>query len=228
MDDTLGTAAADTGHTLRRLIGEEIWAALLADAVVRPHRPGDILLRQGAPGTHVLAVLEGTTKVVRLERDGELKLLAFRGPGELLGEVAVLDEEVRLATVEALSHCRVAVVSKDRFMAFTDRHDLYPVLLRHSLNRFRESERARVGGDPLGRLADTLARLAVFAGTGHCSGDRIELALSRNELAQHLGISRNTVSTLLTVLGPHGVRAGRMRIVVDDLATLRRVAGGAS
>ncbi|MER7769589.1 cyclic nucleotide-binding domain-containing protein [Kitasatospora sp. NPDC096140] len=90
------------GQTLCHLMGHGVWTDMLEDAFERRHPIGATLLRQGEPGTHVLALLAGVAKVCRRERNGDVRLLAFRGPGELLGEVAVLDDGARSASVHAI------------------------------------------------------------------------------------------------------------------------------
>lgn len=206
---------------MRDFIGDEAWADLLTKATRRRHRGGSLLLRQGEPGTHILAVVSGVTKVVRHEPDGNPTLLAFRGPGELLGEVAVLDDGVRSASVEAMSQCDVGVVGKPAFLQFATEYGLFPLLVRYALNRLRESDQARGGGDLTGRLATALVRLADIAGEKAPRGGSLELALTRDELAQHLRVSRNTVTSALTRLSAY-VRVSRRRIVIDDLSALRR------
>ncbi|MBU7597408.1 Crp/Fnr family transcriptional regulator [Streptomyces sp. P38-E01] len=208
---------------MRRLVGDEVWSDLLEQSYPRRHSVGDTLLRQGDPGTHVLALCAGVVKVTRREQSGDLALLAFRGPGELLGEVAVLDDDVRSASIEAISHCSVAVLSKKDFLRFVTERDLFPVLVRYALARLRESDRARGGGDPAARLAASLVSLADISGrSATAPGQRLELALTREELAQHLRVSRNTVTACLSELDH--VRTGRMRVFIDDLPALRRAA----
>ncbi|MER6910426.1 Crp/Fnr family transcriptional regulator [Streptomyces sp. NPDC000594] len=213
------------GRTLRHFVGDAVWSALISQAYERSHPAGTVLLRQGEPGTHVLAVLGGVVKVVR-EEHGAATLLAFRGPGELLGEVAVLDDQLRSATVQAISRCAVGVVTKDRFLDFAAERNLFPVLVRYALTRLRESDQARGAGDVVARLATTLVALADMAGpgTGTPAGP-LELALTRQELGRHLGLSRNTVTAALATLEPLGVHPARGRILVTDLAALRRTAG---
>src|SRR5205823_14666615 len=72
---------------------------------IRSLKAGDVLVRQGAPGTNVYLVLDG---VVRVERDGER--LAEYGPGAMLGERAVLEGGTRTSTLVAVTRCRVASV----------------------------------------------------------------------------------------------------------------------
>ncbi|MFJ6770112.1 Crp/Fnr family transcriptional regulator [Kitasatospora sp. NPDC091257] len=147
------------------------------------------------------------------------------GPGGLLGEVAVLDDGVRSASVQAISDCTVVVVTKAAFLRFVAEHGLFPVLVRYAMSRLRESDLARTGGDVVPRLAAALVALAdLSAGPVPTAGRRIELALTRDELAQHLGVSRNTVTAALVSLAAHRVEAGRKSIALDDLPALRRAA----
>ncbi|MFC8394846.1 Crp/Fnr family transcriptional regulator [Streptomyces sp. NPDC057238] len=213
-------------RSLRDFAGETVWAGLLEHSYERRHPAGSVLLRQGEPGTHVLAVVTGVAKVIRQERNGDLSLLAFRGPGELLGEVAVLDDGVRSANVESISQCVVGVMGKAEFLAFVSGRGLFPVLVKYALTRLRESDEARGGGDVRIRLAATLVHLIDISGHPHFAhgvGGSVELALTRHELAQHLGTSRNTITAALNDLAFCGVRAGRRRILIDDLPALRLV-----
>ncbi|MFF0169898.1 Crp/Fnr family transcriptional regulator [Streptomyces prasinus] len=219
--------AMPSRRTLRDFTGEGLWAELLAGSFEQRHPAGRVLLRQGEPGTHVLAVVRGVAKVIRRERNGDLSLLAFRGPGELLGEVAVLDDGVRSANVESISPCVVGVMGKAEFLAFVGGHGLFPVFVKYALTRLRESDEARGGGDVRVRLAAVLVHLIDISGqppSVRGTGGPVELALTRHELAQHLGTSRNTVTAALNDLAPCGVAVGRKRILVEDVPALRLTA----
>ncbi|MFD7499859.1 Crp/Fnr family transcriptional regulator [Streptomyces sp. NPDC059850] len=214
--DAVG-ASGTLGETLRDLAGEAVWEELVRHSYERWHSPGELLLQQGEPGTLVLSVLSGVAKVVRTSRGGAPTLLAFRGPGELLGEVAVRGGGVRLASVETLSRCKVAVMMAADFTRFVDEHKLSPVLERYALARLRESTEARGSGDVLHRLAVTLVKFADISRSR-------ELAVTHDELAQHLRCSRNTVTRLLRELESCQVWTRRKRIVIDDLPALRCIA----
>ncbi len=71
---------------------------------------GDVLVRQGEPGTSVFLVLDG---VIRVERDGEQ--LAEYGPGAMLGERAHLEGGARTSTLVTVTDCRVASVEASQF-----------------------------------------------------------------------------------------------------------------
>ncbi|MFI8305457.1 Crp/Fnr family transcriptional regulator [Streptomyces sp. NPDC085927] len=213
-------------RSLRDFTGEGVWADLLEHSFERRHPAGSVLLRQGEPGTHVLTVVTGVAKVIRQERNGDLSLLAFRGPGELLGEVAVLDDGVRSANAESISPCTVGVMRKAEFLAFVGRHGLFPVLVRYALTRLRESDEARGGGDVRTRLAAALVHLIDISGQPHSAqgtGGPVELALTRHELAQHLGTSRNTVTAALNDLASCAPYAAAPGVVVHAGAPDRAV-----
>jgi hypothetical protein len=71
---------------------------------------GQVLVRQGEPGTAVYLVLDG---LVRVDRDGEQ--LAEYGPGAILGERAHLEGGIRTSTLVAVTACRVASVPPGQF-----------------------------------------------------------------------------------------------------------------
>ncbi|MEU8348720.1 Crp/Fnr family transcriptional regulator [Streptomyces sp. NPDC048845] len=179
------------------MIGDKLWAHLkaLAPQRVRPAR--SVLLRQGDPATHVIVLESGSTLITLAGGFGERALLAVRGAGELLGELAVLDSQPRTATVIAAEPCRIHVIPATDFLGFVDEHDLTASLLRHAIARVRESEAVRLelatASVPL-RLASALSRLVDAAST---SASDFAVRLTQTELSQMIGASRNSVVNAL-------------------------------
>ncbi|MFI1800194.1 Crp/Fnr family transcriptional regulator [Streptomyces sp. NPDC020379] len=202
---------------LRDLVPGEAWEGLTCFPRKR-HSAGATLLRQGDSGTHVLALIRGMVKVVRGESGGRDRLLAFRGPGEVLGEMAVQDGGGRLAHVRAISECEVSVVPAEEFRDFVKRHNLASQLAEYAVSRVREQTQA-CEGDIGRRLALALLRLVEISGARSFS-------ITREELAQHLGVGRNSVSGVLKRFGTERVRAERTRIEVADEVYLRCVVRG--
>jgi hypothetical protein len=81
-----------------------------AKPVITRLKPGEVLVRQGEPGTSVFLMLDG---VIRVERDGEQ--LAEYGPGAMLGERADLEGGNRTSTLVAVTGCRVASAEASQF-----------------------------------------------------------------------------------------------------------------
>ncbi|MFD6875351.1 MULTISPECIES: Crp/Fnr family transcriptional regulator [unclassified Streptomyces] len=181
----------------RVLIGDQLWSRMLdlAPAHLRP--PRSVLLRQGDPATHVILLETGSTLVTLTGPGGNRTLLAVRGPGELLGELAVLDSERRSASVIAAETCRIHLIPACDFLEFVADHGLLASLLRHAIARVRESEVVRLEfatADVPRRLAGALARLA-RVGTRRPGG--LIVRLTQVELSQMIGASRNAVGSAI-------------------------------
>lgn len=87
--------------------------AQLADEIDVP--AGKVLMRQGETGAEAFVVVEGR---LRVERNG--RSIAERGPGQVVGEMALLSEGPRTATVTALETSRLLVIGHREFHALLD------------------------------------------------------------------------------------------------------------
>ncbi|WP_329316258.1 Crp/Fnr family transcriptional regulator [Streptomyces sp. NBC_01278] len=179
------------------VIGQNRWSQLRALAPVRVRPARSVLLRQGDPGTHVVLLHSGSTLVTLTGSNGERTLLAVRGPGELLGELAVLDAQPRSASVIAAESCLVHLIPAPDFLSFVETNGLLNPILRHAIARVRESEAVRLelatACVPI-RLAGALSRL-VDAASAHQPA--VSVRLTQEELSQMIGASRNAVGAAI-------------------------------
>ncbi|MFD6279481.1 Crp/Fnr family transcriptional regulator [Streptomyces sp. NPDC060209] len=188
---------------------------------MRPAR--SVLLRQGDPGTHVIMLASGSTLVTLTGAHGERALLAVRGAGELLGELAVLDDQPRTASVIAAEDCRVHIVPAPEFLAFVERHGLQTALLRHAIARVREAEMVRLemATAPVAvRLASALGRLLHAASA---TGPDYIVRLTQEELSQMIGASRNAVGSALKPWREKGwlVTGAASGLAVRDITSIQ-------
>ncbi|MGD9485729.1 Crp/Fnr family transcriptional regulator [Streptomyces sp. TRM70308] len=207
------------------MLPEDVWREMRAQGPSRRFRARSVMLRQGSPGTHLLALTDGLAKVVCREPGGAVTWLAFRGPGDLLGEVSVFHGTTRTADVVALTPCTAVVLDAQRFRRFVDERGLVMSLMRQALARMRESDthRTELLTLPLvARLARALLRLVEPAGRADASGDVRLSGLTQEELAQAIGVTRNAAIAGLRRLRASGaVETARKVIVVKDIGTLR-------
>ncbi|MFI6420802.1 Crp/Fnr family transcriptional regulator [Streptomyces sp. NPDC050842] len=213
-----------------RRLAPDVWRELCGLGVERRYRAGGTMLRQGESGTHLLALTDGLVKVIRREESGESTLLAFRGPGDLLGEVAVFDHQARIADVIALRPCKAVMLEAERFRAFVEDRGLVMELMQQTLARLRESDlrHAELQRLPLHtRLARSLVRLADLMGPVGAGAAPLRLTgLTQGELAQAIGVTRNAVVGSLQELRQAGaVETGRRVITICDMEILRMWAG---
>jgi hypothetical protein len=113
---------------------EDLLEPILAAGVERSYADGEALMRAGEPGDSMMLVVEGTAVV---ERGGRTVPVA---PGELVGEIAVLDGGPRTATVVAEGPVRCIEISRDQLMRTLEADPRAATALIAVLaGRFRES-----------------------------------------------------------------------------------------
>ena len=137
---------------------------LEARAGHRRFKVGSTLMHEGAPGAEVVLVLTGRVKVTVTTADGREIVLGFCGPGELIGDLAVIDEESRSGTAEAMEPVEALAVAAPDFRALIDRSPGFAsAVLRNLVRRFRDADRRRVefaAAQTLGRVGARLIELA--------------------------------------------------------------------
>ena len=84
-------------------------------ALGKIYADGELIICQGEAGDCMFVIQEGQVEVI-LEENGKEVLLAVRGEGEFIGEMAIFEREVRMAMVRAKGQARVLTVDKKNFM----------------------------------------------------------------------------------------------------------------
>jgi CRP/FNR family cyclic AMP-dependent transcriptional regulator len=196
---------------------------------VRRYRRGDVLFHQGDDAGAVLVLLDGHVKAAMMN-DGREVILAFPGPGELLGELSAVDGEPRSGTVRAVDDIEALVIPGSAFRAFLEhRPRIALVLLRSVAARLRAADRQRVDyavNDVVVRVAGRLVELCDRFGADDGAGIDVGLSITQDELAAWAGASREAVAKAMALLRTLGwVQTERRRIIVLDLPALRRYAG---
>jgi len=103
--------------------------------------PGALIFREGEVGDVAYIVDHGRVEIAAL-RDGRKTVLAHLGPGELFGEMALIDEQVRSATAQAVEETTLIVVQRDQVRQKIDGADpLLSLFLKVVLDRLRQTTR---------------------------------------------------------------------------------------
>jgi CRP-like cAMP-binding protein len=212
---------------------DETERTALRDAA-RPftYSAGMHLCYEGDPSDHIIIIENGWAKVTSTTEDGHEVMHAIRGPGDLVGESAVLGHRPRSATITALGALRALLVSATRFTTFLDEHPRVWRMVSGALVRRTDDDvrrvRAQASADGGQRLALLLMDLAEQYGTPAPSGGIvIQPSLSQQELASWVDSSRETVARALKVWRARGlVNTSRRKITVLRPAGLRAYANG--
>jgi CRP/FNR family cyclic AMP-dependent transcriptional regulator len=211
---------------LDSLTAEEA-AELSASGTRRAYGANVTLFRQGDDAGAVMVLLQGRVKVVGSAGFGREAIVAVRGPGDLLGELAAIDGGPRSATVTTLEPVEVLLVAQSTFSALMERHPhVALVILRSVVESLRHADEQHAQfatHDVPARVAQRLLELAERFGSPGDRGIEIALPLSQEELASWAGASREAVSKALHQLRElRIVETGRRRVTVLELDALRR------
>ena len=184
----------------------------------RSFRRGETLYHQGDPGHVLHVVIEGRVKVVLPSETGEEAVLTVLGPGDVHGEMALLDGEPRSATVVALEQVVSATLSREDFMDLLKRSPgaMEGVLagLAQMIRRLSSEVGDLMFLDLQGRLAKKLLELADTHGKDDGSGIEIQATLTQEDLAGMIGATRPRVNQLLGSFEDRGAISRRNRRIV--------------
>lgn len=208
-------------------LDQEAAADLESLGRVRRYGTGDVIFHEGDDGDRVFVVISGRVKLSSSSEGGKEVILAVRGPGDLVGELSVLDGSDRLAAAIALENVEVLVVTAAKFHHFLEQHPSSALILLRMLSaRQRDADRKRIefaSYDSVARVATRLVELAERFGEQATAGVKIDLPISQEELAGWVGASREAVSKALQSLrGRKLVETSRRAITILDLEGLRR------
>lgn len=112
----------------------------------RRYRAGDVLFREGQPGNTMLLIIQGELGIQkRVKGSDQLRTIAMRGPGDFIGEMAIVEESPRFATVVALSDCELLEFSQVNFeRAIKERPALATRVLKSLSQKLRQSDSTRI------------------------------------------------------------------------------------
>lgn len=208
---------------------DEDFNQMIASATPHVFKTRQRLFNQGDPGGSLLIILSGRVKISVVSQSGKDCILSFMGPGEIIGEMTLLDGGPRTACVEALEATRCLEVARRNFLPLMKRNpdtairiiDLLCKRLRATSQMVEDA--AVLGAAP--RLARTLLRLADKHGKKGPEGVRIDLPLSQSALGASAGLLRESVNRQLRMWEEEGVIArDEGNIVIVQQEVLREVA----
>jgi CRP-like cAMP-binding protein len=195
-------------------------------AVPRSFEAGQTVFREGDASDTCYVVHTGHTRAVHQHGDGRIITLATFGPGDIFGELALFEDELRSATVEALEATGVVAVLGPDMRRLMIEHPQIAMRLVIALGRRLRETNERLARRSFqsvqSRVAAVLGELVAQAQAGDESVVDIPITATQNDLAKLAGSSRESASRFLAVLERAGVISqGRGRLVVHDPEALR-------
>lgn len=188
-------------------------------AVARSFPAGTRVFHEGDHSDACYIVRDGNFRVTREHSDGRAITLATLGTGDIFGELAMLDGEVRSASVEALSDGELLALPAGEVRALLARHSEITVKLIAALVRRLRTANERISRQSFqtvpSRVAGVLSQLVAEESPGSGDPGEVTIRMNQADLAQLAGTSRESVSRFLADLERAGiVQPGRGRVTV--------------
>ena len=189
----------------------------------------EVLFRKGDPGNQLFGVLTGSLKVTGVGTDGKDVVFRLMRPGEVVGEIALLDGETRSATVAAVEATSLVTLHRRDFVPFLEQHPRAAIrlaaVMAERVRRLSERAEDRQTMSLPARLAKRLLALAAEHGVRPVVGGPVEIRLSQQDLADLVGTTRESVNKQLRIWEDGGiVSLGRGRTVLRQPKLLAEIA----
>jgi CRP/FNR family transcriptional regulator len=192
-------------------------------AIPRSYPEGSRVFHEGDHSDACYIVKSGTFRVTREHPDGRAITLATLGEGDIVGELAMLDGEVRSASVETLGgDGELLALPASDVRALLERHPEITVKFVAALTRRLRAANERISRQSFqtvpSRVAGVLSQMVAEEGE---DGRQVTIRMNQADLAQLAGTSRESVSRFLADLERAGVvRAGRGQVTILEPAKL--------
>jgi CRP/FNR family transcriptional regulator, cyclic AMP receptor protein len=208
-------------------LGPEAFEQLCRYAKHATFKRGSTIFSKGDPGNSLVAVISGTVKISISSPDGRSAILNLIGPGEIFGEVAVLDGQARTADATANTNCEIFVIDRREFLPFVRSQPALAMkfieLLCARLRWTSDQVEQVILQDLPGRLASALIRLTERHKPG---ADCRTIAVTQQEISEMVGMTRESINKQLRAWAARSwVRLEHGAIVVLDISSLQELAG---
>ena len=193
----------------------------LVTVVTRRSAPrGSVIMAEGDRVDSLYIVIAGRLKVMMGEADGKEVILGIIGPGEFFGEMGLIDDRPRSASVIAIEPCELLSVTRRDFKkCLVENTEVAMTVLRVLVRRLREADR-KIGSlamlDVYGRVARLLLDMSE-----NVNGEKVVTKrLPKQDIAKMIGASREMVSLVMKDLQMSGyIEVRGSTIVLRDTIT---------
>jgi CRP-like cAMP-binding protein len=214
---------------LFRGLGSDERKLLLARVGVRSYDAGETIFTKGSAGTSMMAVLQGSVRIGVNSADGRGIVLAILHPGEVFGEIALLDGKDRTADAVAMTACSIAVLARRDILDFLERYPAgWAYVVSVLCDRLRKTDEhlAEVAllQIPV-RLAKALLRVMADDPQAKPGQKVYRMRLLQRELGELIGVTRESVNKCLHSWQREGILLiEKGQITITDREALEEVA----
>ena len=193
---------------------------LLTQVLLRkPYPKNSTVVAAGDPADALYIVISGRLKVIMSDKEGREVILAILNQGDFFGEMGLIDQAPRSATVVAIDSCELLTMTRADFTkCLQNNFDLTMNVILGLVKRLREADR-KIGSlalmDVCGRVARLLMEMAETV-----DGQKVVTKLPKQQIAKMVGATREMVTRVMKEMETGGhieVRAHQI-LLRDSLA----------
>jgi CRP/FNR family transcriptional regulator, cyclic AMP receptor protein len=196
---------------------------MLVTVVTRRSAPrASVIMAAGDPIDSLYIVISGRLKVMMGDADGKEVILSLIGPGEFFGEMGLIDDSPRSASVVTIEPCELVSITKRDFKkCLAENFEMSMAVMRGLVRRLREADR-KIGSLALLDVYGRVARLLLDMSEDVNGQKMVTKRLPKQDIAKMIGASREMVSRVMKDLQMGGyIEMRGSTIVLHDTILLR-------
>lgn len=196
-------------------------------SINRSYGKGRIIFMEGEPGEAFYYIKSGLIKIYKVSADGREHILHILNEGHVFAEVTLFSGTPYPATAEVLEDAEIGIIkNRDLEKLITDNAEISLALINYLNKRLVEAQnkvRNLALYDTFGRTAQALVKLAEDYGKKSTKGILLDLGISRQELANIVGTTRETVIRVLAAFKKeNSIDLDKSNIIIKNLDKIKQ------
>jgi len=210
-------------------LSERDWEKVTNLFSERHYQKDAYIFLEGEAPEVLYVIKDGRVKVLRHSRDGKDVVLRVCDRGQMLGTVATFDGGGYPGTAQVIEECTVLVIARNDCLTLVNRYPVFALAIINDLGQRLRSSAEQIRSLAVERVQQRIARvllkLAETSGIDIPEGRMIEIALTRQDIADMTGTTVETAIRVMSKFRRRGlINTRRGKVVLMDLAALQDVA----
>lgn len=211
------------------MLDKEQFAEITNLILRRKYKKGQIIFFEGDVSDKFYIINKGKIKIFKYTKEGKEQILYILSEGDFMGYLSLLKKGKFEFNAEALEDVSVCILTKDNFDSILKKTPEISLKILENLHdrivRLEDLVQRLGTKDIEARIAGLLLSFARDFGTKQYEEIMIELPLSREEMANYIGVTRETISRKLTNMQDEGIieLIGNKKVLIKKLEYLEEM-----
>lgn len=183
------------------------------------YKKGQIVFNEGEKGDTLHIIVKGRVKITKYTKNGKIRILAILNEKDSFGEMALLTEDARTATVEAIDNVTTLTITKEEFMDILQTEPSISLqiikTLCHRLAKADRDLKNFIAGNAKGRISCVLLDF---------KDENNIINLTHQEIADIAGLTRETTTRILnSFVNEKIIKTKSKKIFIIDIDRLKEI-----